>query len=391
MLIPFLITVAVLGVAFRYYRSQFYKTTKPKKDKIRNPQFDIPTIDISSSPDDSNSLNHLKTDYGLAQEFLFQQQWPEGLQMYLFKSVQHMPQRFFICDDSGSMSGNDGHQLVATRDGTKKLVNCSRWNELTEALKFHAKLAKDLDVPTEFRLLNGSKPIEIGGKNGDNRKSYDDFIALLSKSPGGGTPLCRHIREITAKIKAMAHKLRETGQRAVLMIATDGESSDGDIAEAMAPLKDLPVWVVLKLCTDDEKVVKYWNKIDELLELDMDVLDDFVGEGKEVGKVNDWLTYGEPLHRLREFGVHLKELDRIDEARLSGDEVRQICSIVFNVKKDSLAHPEAELGTFVKQISQLNDKSPLTWNPSTGMMSKWIDINKLRKINQPAGGGCAIC
>ena len=46
----------------------------------------------------------------------------------------------------------------------------------------------------------------------------------------------------------------------------------------MRPLKDLPVWVVVRLCTNDEKIVDYWNRVDEELELSMDVLDDLGGE-----------------------------------------------------------------------------------------------------------------
>ena len=59
--------------------------------------------------------------------------------------------------------------------------------------------------------------------------------------------------------------LRSVGQKVVVVIATDGESSDGDIAAAMAPLKDLPVWVVIRLCTDEDKIVDYWNNIDKVL------------------------------------------------------------------------------------------------------------------------------
>jgi hypothetical protein len=110
----------------------------------------------------------------------------------------------------------------------------------------------------------------------------------------------------------------------VLVIATDGESSDGDIATAMRPLQSLPVWVVIRLCTDDERIVNYWNNIDSQLELEMDVLDDLFGEGEEVVEGNPWITYGEPLHRMREFGITLKEMDLIDEARLSSEQMRTL-------------------------------------------------------------------
>ena len=49
----------------------------------------------------------------------------------------------------------------------------------------------------------------------------------------------------------------------------------------------------------------------------MDVLDDLFGEAEEVGEHNNWLVYGEPLHRFREFGSHRKELDMLDEMSLS--------------------------------------------------------------------------
>jgi hypothetical protein len=45
-------------------------------------------------------------------------------------------------------------------------------------------------------------------------------------------------------------------------------------------------------------------------------------------RVNSWLTYGEPLHRLREFGITAKELDLIDEKKLSMEQMRALCSFM---------------------------------------------------------------
>ena len=64
-------------------------------------------------------------------------------------------------------------------------------------------------------------------------------------------------------IEALAPALRAQGKKAAVIIATDGESSDGDITDALRPLHSLPVWVVLRLCTNDTKVVDYWNNIGE--------------------------------------------------------------------------------------------------------------------------------
>ena len=126
----------------------------------------------------------------------------------------------------------------------------------------------------------------------------------------------------------MAPQLRAAGKKASVIIYTDGEASDGDVTIALRPLIGLPVWVVIRLCTDDAAVVTYWNNVDDQLELNMDLIDDPVGEGRGVNKLNPWLTYGTPLHRLREFGVTVKEIDMIDEEILSIDQMRNVCAFM---------------------------------------------------------------
>lgn len=57
--------------------------------------------------------------------------------------------------------------------------------------------------------------------------------------------------------------------------------------------------MILRLCTEEKDVVEYWDNIDNQLELDIDVLDDLLGDGRQVHTSNGWLTYGEPFHRMR--------------------------------------------------------------------------------------------
>jgi hypothetical protein len=96
----------------------------------------------------------------------------------------------------------------------------------------------------------------------------------------------------------------------------------------MKALEGLPVLVVVRLCTNDSSIVDYWNNIDADLELDLDVLDDLNSEAQEVAKVNDWLNYSQAMHRFREFGVKMKEMDVLDERKLTSDEMRAYLSMM---------------------------------------------------------------
>jgi hypothetical protein len=183
-------------------------------------------------------LHHQATDELVPNEdntkdFLSKHDWPLGLQNLLLQNIVEIPFRFFICDDSGSMSTKDGKRIILGSNGTSyDTCKCTRWAEMTESLKFHANLAHALNMPTEFRFLNNAPPIHIGGHNA-HPNSFATLEQVLKKSPGGwgGTPLCRHIRAVTAMIKNAEPSLRRLSQKVSITIITDGESTDGDLAK----------------------------------------------------------------------------------------------------------------------------------------------------------------
>lgn len=311
---------------------------------------------------------------------------PEGMQKSLLEATAHFPKRYWIVDNSGSMATADGKRYVSngSREG---LVSCTRWKELTQTLDFIGDCAIGLEATTEFRLLNRppGHPLQIltlGNGTSDRQKAThkQQLRDLCETSPTGRTPICAHIRAVVASIRAQASELRRNNQRAVVAIATDGCSTDGDVAAALRPLEDLPVWVVIKLCTDDDEVVEYWNNIDSELELDMDVLDDLAGEAAEVNAVNPWIAYGLPLHRLREWGSPCKLLDMLDEVAFTADQTQEMMSFILGQRVVSdLPPPSLDFAGFVAAVQTVQDRERTgkVWNPLTQQKEFWFSPNKV--------------
>lgn len=173
-------------------------------------------------------------------KLLIDHHWPAGLRRMLHQNTPLYHKRYFILDDSSSMMTNDGMKLIG-QAANQKFYPCSRWSELTAAMRFHAELASHASVPTEFRFLNKGTPVKFG-INCDNFAAFHALLAHLDSSPGGSTPLVQHINAVVHEILTSLPELRATGRKAVLIIASDGEASDGDVGAALAPLQHLPVW-----------------------------------------------------------------------------------------------------------------------------------------------------
>lgn len=330
---------------------------------------------------------------------LSEQGFTRGLAEALMKNKVAFPMNIWIVDNSGSMNHQDGHRFIATkRKNDIRFVECSRWAEMQQTVDYHAQMAALLESPTIFRLLNdpgrlcGPQQFSIA-EHGKEALSHDLAVAqstILNTSPSGVTPLTDHLHEIRLNVQDMLPQLRRDGSKVAIVIATDGtptnpqglksHTTDQEFVAALKGLEGLPVWVVVRLCTDNEEVVDYWNNLDAQLELSLEVLDDFVSEAEEVHEHNKWLNYGLPIHRMREMGFHHRLFDLLDERQLSKDELREFCRILLgDGKMDGVPDPQEHWDDFVSAISALVQQESKQWNPITRRVEPWIDIRRLKR------------
>ena len=306
---------------------------------------------------------------------------------------------------SFSFPSHQGNRIIATkRKDDVKVIPCTRWKELQGTIEYHAQMAALLQAPTIFRLLNNPgavvRPQQFAvATRGSEYIDADLSTALstiMNASPGGVTPLVHHIREIQQEVAAMAPALTARGQRVAIVLASDGLPTDergigGEMQkrlfiDAMRTLEGLPVWVVIRLCTDDEQVVSFYNDLDNQLELSLEVLDDFIAEGQEVYSMNKWLTYGLPLHRMREMGFHDRLFDLLEERKLTKDEVFDLCRIIFGSDKN-IPDAAVDFKAFAKCIARLAESESIQWSPSKKKMLPWIRVEALKK---EYGDDCVI-
>ena len=205
--------------------------------------------------------------------------------------------------------------------------------------------------------------------------------------PEGPTPLTQQLAQLQQYIASIAPQLRQQNQTVTVVIATQGTPTlDGgggnnpgqQFVQTLKALEALPVWVVFRLCTDDERVFDFYNSLDSSISLPFDCLDDFFGESLEVYLRNPWLTYGLPLHRFRELGFRVDVLDAIDERALTLSEVRDLCYLLFATQP--LPDPAVNWDAFMQAVSSLVAREKQQWNPVTRKVSPWINLHDLNRL-----------
>ena len=230
------------------------------------------------------------------------------------------------------MVAADGQRMVEIKCKIR-FIRCQRWNEMKETVEYHAKNAAQFEAPTIFRLLNdpggsvGPQEFHVARRNITRLEIPEDLQIALTPidavEPAGCTPLSEHLEECRTVVQQMKNDLVQKGQKAVVVIATDGLPSDKCgtsgpselefFKDTFRSLGGLPIWVVIRLCTDNQQVVQFYNELDSELEYSLEVLNDFKGEAKEVFDYNPWLNNALPLHCIREMGFSHKLFYVLDE------------------------------------------------------------------------------
>lgn len=356
----------------------------------------------TNKPDSSKSFGS-SNDFSC--ERLKSEGFSTGLAHALSLNAKVFDRRIWIVDNSGSMEIGDGHRVVTTSDREIVSQAVSRWEELKDTVLYHAELAAILNTPSLFKLLNATPGLEnkdfaIGarGKSNipDEIREARSFIHRVR--PMGPTPLTQHIWDIQKSVHKLAPKLRRAGRQVVIVLATDGlptdadgyvgEDVDAEFLSALKALEGLPIWLVIRLCTDEAKVKRFYNELDCKVDLSLEVVDDFMGEAQEVHRYNRWLNYCLPMHRCRELGYHNRIFDFLDERPLTKGELRDFCSILFGESIGNVPDPDITWKGFIEFVRDKLNYEDEQWNPIKKRKAPWISLKQLNK--KYGDGNCVI-
>ena len=322
--------------------------------------------------------------------------FPPGLLHSMQASAQAFPLRIWIVDNSGSMNAGGGSRIV--KSGTKMAkVSATRWAELGDSVAVAGEIAAALGARTDFNLLNATPSgqfLTVGYDDGQMNIPPGQLCdlaqlkAVMQESPRGGTPLTEAIQKIIATVAPGAERLKAQGQQVAVVIATDGLPNDPkSFLQSLQQLQQLPVWVVVRLCTDQNDVVDYWSSLDKHLEAPLEVLDDLVGEAEEIAAVSPWLTYGPPLHFAREFGCKNKLFDLLDEVQLLPSQAKELAELILGCKP--LPEPEVDAAAFLKQLKAEQERLSAVFHPLKMTQQPWFDVKTFGKLVKKGGSNNA--
>lgn len=306
--------------------------------------------------------------------------------------------RVYLLDNSGSMATGDGHVLKSSVGRPPESYPSTRWEELSSMAANHARWNMKLGVPCEFVLLNSPSPhdpkegqdiFRIDQKTGNPQHQLESMESKLRNSrPGGGTPLSERLEDLRRRLQASKQALLEGNRKVLLTIATDGLPSgprETFIHTIRRMTQELPIFIVIRLCTDDDNVAGFYDAVDKEVELPLDIVDDLRGEAVNIYRLNPWLTYSPVLHTIREAGTLSKVFDFMDERTLTSAEVALCAQLILQKASTGSMpayprQPEAFLAAVDKDLLS----APVVYDGRTGRMNPPLNVKALQVAVHPS-------
>lgn len=352
---------------------------------------EVPAAPSVANPDASQRISQGLVSMGV----------PFGLSQLIGEEDRMIGLRIFLLDNSGSTSSYDGKYLEAAPGGRMNMITCSRWQEIKRMALEQARCQIATGTPCEFVLLNpvsgrgnlqeGIDICCINPSHGNTEGQLSSLDRMLGNvRPNGATPLAQSLRQIHQRISTTHGHLARQGLRTVVVVATDGlptsqgytptDAAKAEVVQVLRQLSvDLPVFIVIRLCTDEDSVVDYYNRIDEEEELPLEVIDDLESEAKEIQEQgNDWLTYSPMVHMIREGGTFMKLLDLLDERKLNALEVRLLAGHFLQLE-DHQPLPLSDVKEFRRKAEENLKQMPQVYDPLWKRMAPCINTRRLRR------------
>ena len=263
-------------------------------------------------------------------ELQVKQRWPLGAQLLMDLAC---PSTIVIIDNNRGMLRQDRHQLVNCI-GAVEVSQCSRWDEMKSVILDMARVSMSASNSLEIRLVNDAQPIVVTHSSAEELARVS---ALFTIEPQGFySPLCAQLLEVTGQL---LQEKKNKNTMTSLIIMSNGHATDGDVMALLQPLLEtLSVRIMVRLCSDESDVIIYWHEIQTQLStinLSITLLSDHITTAAQVSQYNPWLTYGEPLHRLREFGMNVPPLEYLSTRALSEPEMRYVVNVLVKQSADS--------------------------------------------------------
>jgi hypothetical protein len=342
-------------------------------------------------------------------DFLFQQGFTFGMIRMVEEKKTTYPNSFpvhiWILDNSFFMNVLDSHSSKSNHHPNGM---ASRWEELQDCVAYHAQISRTIGIPIRFALINPPllppsqqqqqalpQYFSLNQSSPPNlQQEYHILQAVMTMTqPHGPALLTRQLGILRNYIVSIAPQLKEQDQTIPIVLATQGLPTDEnnqsssstlrDFIQALKSFQNLPVWFIVRLCTDDERAFEFYNSLDVHLTLPCDVLDDYYGEAVEVYLRNPWLTYGMSLHRFREMGFRIPILDVLDERSLTPLEIRDFCIFLFALSPHTVPDPMYDWQGFMTILSNAMSRESIPWNPITKTASPWLDLRHLDALYHP--------